>query len=75
MIQNDEELAVTQNRIVEFQKILAQLRVAARPEEFGLITGGYLCELERMQDDVLDYLRHHSSETVRNEHSLTPTPK
>lgn len=64
MIQNDEELAVTQNRILEFQKILAQLRVAARPEEFTSITGGYLHELERMQDDVLEYLRRHTSQTI-----------
>ena len=72
MIQNDQELAETQNRILEFQKILAQLRVAARPEEFGSITGGYLHELEQMQDDVLDYLRHHSSEVGRNEKVAYP---
>lgn len=62
MIHNDQELAATQERILQFQRILAQLRVTARPEEFAAVTSGYLHELERMQDDVLEYLRHHASQ-------------
>jgi predicted phosphoribosyltransferase len=62
MIQNDQELATTRERILHFQRILAQLRVTARPAEFQAVTSGYLNELERMQDEVLEYLRHHSSE-------------
>jgi len=62
MIQNDQELTTTQERILQFQRILAQLRVTARPAEFHAVTSGYLHELERMQDEVLEYLRHHSSE-------------
>jgi hypothetical protein len=62
MIRNDQELATTQARIAEFQRLLAQLRVTARPEEFNAVTSGYLHELERMQDEVLEYLRHHISE-------------
>jgi hypothetical protein len=64
MIRTDEELATTQKRILEFQRILAQLRISARPEEFGSVTSGYLHELQRMQDDVLDYLRRHVSESA-----------
>ena len=62
MISSDQELQATQDRILEFQRILAQLRVSARPEEFHSVTGGYLAELERMQDEVLEYLRHHVNE-------------
>jgi hypothetical protein len=62
MIRNDKELSTTQERILQFQRILAQLRVTARPDEFRAVTSGYLIELERMQDDVLAYLRHHVSE-------------
>jgi hypothetical protein len=62
MIKNDQELATTQDRILQFQRILAQLRVTARPEEFHSVTSGYLHELERMQDEVLNYLRHHANE-------------
>lgn len=62
MIHNDQELSDTQDRIVQFQRILAQLRVTAKPTEFQAVTSGYLHELERMQDEVLEYLRRHSSE-------------
>ena len=62
MISNDQELVATQDRILEFQRILAQLRVSARPAEFAAVTSGYLHELERMQDEVLEYLGRHSSE-------------
>jgi hypothetical protein len=56
MIRDDEELAVTQERIAYFVRLLAQLRVTARPEEFPLVASGYRAELERMQRDLLDYL-------------------
>ena len=56
MIENDQQLEITQKRILEFQRILAQLRVTARPEEFQAVTAGYLHELERMQDEVLKCL-------------------
>ena len=56
MIENDQQLRTTQDRILEFQRILAQLRVSARPEEFHAVTGGYLHELQHMQDEVLTYL-------------------
>lgn len=56
------DLETTQQRILEFQRILAQLRVTARPEEFHAVTSGYLHELERMQDDVLRYLSSQASQ-------------
>jgi hypothetical protein len=63
MIRNDEELAVTQERIGYFVRLLAQLRVTARPEEFPLVASGYRAELERMQREMLDYLTRHASQT------------
>ena len=33
MIANDQELKVTQERIAHFQRLLAQIRHTARPEE------------------------------------------
>jgi hypothetical protein len=56
MIQNDQELRVTQERIVYFERLLAQLRVAARPEELQAAISGYRAEIERMQVEVRDYL-------------------
>lgn len=56
MIQNDQELAVTQERIAYFLDLLARLRQSSRPEELPLVTSGYRAEVERMQREVLDYL-------------------
>lgn len=56
MIQNDQELQTTQERIAFFLGLLRQLRANARPAELYLVTGGYRAEVERMQREVLDYL-------------------
>ena len=56
MITNDHELQVTKQRIEQFQRWLAQLRMTARPEEFEAVTGGDRLEIERMQVEVLEYL-------------------
>lgn len=56
MIANDQELQVTQERIAQFQRWLANLRRTARPEEFAALSSGYRLEIERMQAEVLDYL-------------------
>jgi len=62
MIHNDEELAVTQERITYFQGLLAQFRVTARPEEFPYVTSGYVAEIEKMQKEVMEYLTRHANE-------------
>ncbi len=64
MIRNDQELEATQERINYFYRLLAQLRVTARPDEFPAVAGGYRAEIARMQEEVLDYLTRHSSETT-----------
>jgi hypothetical protein len=61
MIHNDQELAVTQDRIGYFQRLLAELQVTARPEEFPAVASGYRSEIVRMQDEVLAYLTRHAS--------------
>ncbi|MBB6050153.1 hypothetical protein [Armatimonas rosea] len=62
MIQNDQELRVTQERIVRFESLLAQLRVSASREEFPQVSGGYRREIERMHTEVMEYLTRHSSD-------------
>ena len=64
MIHNDHELQATQERIAYFQRVLAQLRVTATPEEFPLVASGYRAEVVRMQDEVLTYLTRHASHPV-----------
>jgi hypothetical protein len=63
MIQNDEELSVTRERIGYLLDLLARLRVSSRPEELPLVSGGYRAEVERMQREVLDYLTKPASKT------------
>lgn len=62
MIQNDKGLKTTQQRIAYFQDLLSQLRVNASTEEFPLVSGGYRAEVEKMQEEVLEYLTRHVSE-------------
>jgi len=62
MIHNDQELEVTQEHIAYFQRLLAQLRVTATPEEFPAVASGYRDEISRMQEEVLDYLTRHATE-------------
>lgn len=62
MIRNDVELKAAQERIAYFYRLLAQLRVTAKPEEFPAVASGYRAEIARMQDEVLDYLTRHASE-------------
>jgi hypothetical protein len=62
MIQNDNELNVTRERIAYLYQLVAQLRVSIPSENFPAMAGGYIAEIERMHAEVLEYLRHHSSE-------------
>jgi hypothetical protein len=56
LINDEKELKTTQQRIVRFQRWLAQMRQTARAGEFEAAAGGYRLEVERMQAEVLDYL-------------------
>lgn len=56
MIQNDQELQQTQERIAKFQNWLWQMRQTTRPGEFEAMASGYRLEIEKMQSEVLDYL-------------------
>ena len=56
MITNDNELAVTRERVAKLERILEELRKTARAGEWPALSSGYRLEIERMQGDVLDYL-------------------
>jgi hypothetical protein len=61
VIQNDQELRATQERITYFEGLVAQFRVTTSPAEFALMASGYLAEIEKMHTAVMEYLRRHSS--------------
>ena len=62
MIQNEQELSVTRDRISYLLDLLARLRASSRSEELSLVSGGYRAEVERMQREVLDYLTQPASQ-------------
>ena len=64
MIHNDKEFKASQQRIAYFQNLLLQLRVKATPEEFSLVSSGYRSEIEKMQEEVLEYLTRHACEPI-----------
>ena len=56
MIQNDHELAVTQQRLQQFQTLLLQLRQHERAENYALMATAYLLELDKMNEEIRAYL-------------------
>lgn len=64
MIQNDQELKTTQERVAYFEGLVAQFRVTVAAPEFDLMPGGYLAEIEKMNTEILQYLRRHPTQTV-----------
>ena len=65
MIQNENELRVTRERIAYFEGLILQFRVTTPPEEFPQMAGGYRAEIEKMQREVLDYLMRDVDEPAR----------
>ena len=62
MIQNDQELRCTQERIAYFEGLVAQFRVSTPLENFSAMAGGYLAEIEKMHAEIMEYLSRHVSE-------------
>ena len=66
MIQNDQELKATLNRIERFQKQIEKIReVETNPRNYELSAGGFLSEIDRMNLEVAEYLSVHSSELIK----------
>jgi hypothetical protein len=63
MIRNLEEFTVTRNRVTKFERFLEALRQNTRPDEWASLSSGYRTEIERMQGEVLDYLRREARST------------
>ena len=62
MIGNDLELQGTRERIAFFYEILVQMRATTKPEEYMFMANSYLAEIEKMNTEVLDYLKRHPSQ-------------
>jgi hypothetical protein len=57
MINNDEELEATLERVRHFQDQLTQLRkVETNPVNYRLSASGFIAEIDKMQLEVREYL-------------------
>ena len=65
MIQNNQKLEATLDRIERFQKQAEKLReVETNPQNYKLSVDGFLSEIDRMNLEVREYLSIHPSELV-----------
>jgi hypothetical protein len=56
MIQNDTELQTAQERILLFERILAEARRTYSPSNYQAMAEGYLMEIDRLQAEIREYL-------------------
>ena len=62
MIANDLELQATRERISFFYGILMQMRVTTESEEYVFMANSYFAEIEKMNAEILEYLKRHPSQ-------------
>jgi hypothetical protein len=56
MIRNDTELQAAQERILLFERILAEARRTYTPSTYQAMAEGYLMEIEKLQAEIREYL-------------------
>ena len=58
MMQNDVELQAAQEYVLRFERILAAARNTYTPEAYEAMASSYLAEIERVNAEILEYLKH-----------------
>lgn len=58
MIQNDDQLLAAQERIVRFERLLAEARKTYSPTNYQAMAEGYLAEIDRMRSEIREFLSH-----------------
>ena len=61
MIGNDEELQAAQEYVLRFERILVAARRTYTLEAYEAMAGSYLAEIERVNGEILEYLRRFPS--------------
>jgi hypothetical protein len=56
MIQNDNELQAAQERILLFERILAEARKTYSTSNYQAMSAGYLNEIDRLRGEIRGYL-------------------
>ncbi|MGE0825268.1 MAG: hypothetical protein AB7G75_36545 [Candidatus Binatia bacterium] len=57
MIKNDVELQAAQEYVLRFERILAAARSTYTPEAYEAMASSYLAEIERVNAEIVEYLR------------------
>lgn len=58
MLKNAVELQAAQEYVLRFERILTAARSQYTPEAYEAMAGSYLAEIERVNTEILEYLRH-----------------
>ena len=58
MIGTDVELQAAQEYVVRFERILVAARSTYAPEAYEAMASSYLAEIERVNAEILAYLKH-----------------
>ncbi len=64
MIGDDVELQAAQEYVLRFERILAAGRKTYTPEAYEAMASSYLAEIERVNAEILQYLKHAPSTAV-----------
>lgn len=56
MIENDNQMDATLERISHFAKVQASIRKTASSSQFESMSSGYLSEIKKMHDELIEYL-------------------
>lgn len=67
MIQNDREFEATQYRLTQFEKVVCGLRHELSPKAFADCVQGYMIEIQRMREDIDQYLLRPLKATASDE--------
>jgi hypothetical protein len=58
MIRNDAELQATQERVLLFERILAEARRTSTQSNYAAMAEGYWLEIDKLQADIRAYLSY-----------------
>jgi len=70
MIQNDTEFQATQYRLTQFEKVVRGLRDDLSPEAFAGCVQGYMLEIQRMREEIDEYLLRSLKASSRASHEV-----
>lgn len=64
MIENDVELQAAQEYVLRFERIFTAARNTYTPEAYEAMASRYLAEIERVNTEIVEYLRHSPTREV-----------